>query len=520
MNKHHRATRRAKAIALLGTGSDVGKSILSAGLCRLLHRAGCAVAPFKAQNMSLNSWVTPEGGEIGRAQALQAEACGIPPHVDMNPILLKPESDTCSQVIVHGRVTTKLEAAAYFRSGLPLFEMVRESYERLARQYEAIVIEGAGSAAEVNLRDRDLVNWPVVRLADAQVVLIADIDRGGVFAQVIGTLDLLTEDERRRVIGIIINKFRGDRALFESGVAFLEERTGIPVLGVLPFLRELCLDQEDTLQFDLRRTGAFTPQHINVAVLLLPHMSNFTDFNALLNEPDVALRYSSSPGELTDADVVIIPGTKNTLADLRHLEAHALCDALSAHVRRGGEVVGICGGYQMLGRRIDDPHGVEAGGEAAGLGLLDVTTVLRREKTTTLVEGVALHIDRSSVLQVRGYHIHMGETRRGDHEATFRLTKISGRDPGFPDTQRVSADPWDGAVRPDGLVWGTYIHGLFDEPGFRRAWLNRLRRRKAWPPLDIAVSQAATARRQRELDRWADHVQQHMNLGPIWEGLR
>jgi adenosylcobyric acid synthase len=515
----HRATRQAKAIALLGTGSDVGKSILSAGLCRLLRRAGRAVAPFKAQNMSLNSWVTPEGGEIGRAQALQAEACGIAPHVDMNPILLKPESDTCSQVIVHGRVQSKQEAAAYFQSGLPLFEMVRESYERLARCYDVIVIEGAGSAAEVNLRDRDLVNWPVVRLADARVLLIADIDRGGVFAQVVGTLDLLSEEERRRVVGIIINKFRGDRALFESGVSFLEKRTGIPVLGVVPFLRELRLDQEDALQLDMRRTAAFTPQHINVAVLLLPHMSNFTDFNALLNEPDVALQYSSSPGELADADVVIIPGTKNTLADLRYLEERALCDALHTHVRRGGELVGICGGYQMLGRRIEDPYGVEAGGRATGLGLLDVTTVLRREKTTTLVEGVALHIDRSSVLQVRGYHIHVGETRRGDQEPSFRLTKVSGREPGSPDTGHLNADSLDGAARADSLVWGTYIHGLFDGPRFRRAWLNRLRRRKAWPPLDVAVSQAATAQQQRELDRWADHVQQHMNLGPIWKGL-
>jgi adenosylcobyric acid synthase len=520
MDNVHCATRQAKAIALLGTGSDVGKSVLSAGLCRLLRRAGCAVAPFKAQNMSLNSSVTPEGGEIGRAQALQAEACGVAPHVDMNPILLKPESDTCSQVIVQGRVKTKLEAAAYFQSGLPLFEMVRDSYERLSRRHDVIVIEGAGSAAEVNLRDRDLVNWPIVRLADARVLLIADIDRGGVFAQVVGTLDLLTQEERRRVIGIIINKFRGDRSLFESGIAFLEERTGIPVLGVVPFLRDLRLDQEDALQPDLRRTGAFTPQHINVAVLLLPHMSNFTDFNALLNEPDVALQYCSAPGQLAGADVVILPGTKNTLADLRYLEEQAWCDALHAHVRRGRELVGICGGYQILGRRIDDPHGVEAGGGAAGLGLLNVTTILRREKTTTLVEGVALHIDQSSVLHVRGYHIHMGETQRSGQGPAFRLTKVSGREPASSDTGVLNADPLDGAVRADRLVWGTYIHGLFDEPGFRRAWLNRLRRRKAWPPLDIAVSQAVTAQRQRELDRWADHVQQHMSLNPIWDGLR
>lgn len=508
-----------KAIALLGTGSDVGKSLLSAGLCRLLCRAGRAVAPFKGQNMSLNSYVTPEGGEIGRAQALQAEACGIPPHVDMNPILLKPESDTCSQVIVHGKVRTKLDAAVYFRSGLPLSRAVRESYERLARRYEVLVIEGAGSAAEVNLRDRDLVNWPVVRLADARVLLIADIDRGGVFAQVIGTLDLLHEEERRRVFGIIINKFRGDRSLFEDGVAFLERRTGIPVLGVIPFLRDLRLDQEDALQPDLHQTGVFAPDRVNVAVLLLPHMSNFTDFNAFLNEPDVVLQYSSSPGQLEQADVVIIPGTKNTLADFQYLDEHEFCDAVHGHVRQGRELVGICGGYQMLGRRIDDPGAVEAGGSADGLGLLDVTTILRTEKTTTLVEGLALHIGSRSTLYVRGYHIHMGETSRGRDGASFCLTKPSPCGPEQSDSRRRSERDLDGAARADGLVWGTYIHGLFDEPEFRRAWLNRLRQRKGLPPLDMAVSHAATAQRHRELDRWADHLQQHMNVGPIWAAL-
>ena len=508
--------RQAKAIALFGTGSDVGKSILSAGLCRLLRRDGRSVAPFKAQNMSLNSSVTPEGGEIGRAQALQAEACGIPPHVDMNPILLKPESDTCSQVIVRGKVQTKLDAAAYLQSRPSLFEVVRDSYERLARQYEVIVIEGAGSAAEVNLRDRDLVNWPVAHLGDAGVVLIADIDRGGVFAQVIGTLDLLTEEERRRMIGIVINKFRGDRALFEDGVAYIEQRAGVPVLGVIPFLRPLYLDQEDALQIDLRRSKPFAPPLVNVAVLLLPHMSNFTDFNAFLNEPDVAVRYSSSPAHLVGADVIIIPGTKNTLADLEYLKQHGLHHALQAHVQRGMELVGICGGYQMLGRSIDDPYAVEAGGNALGLGFLDIATTLQTDKVTTLVEGVALHIDHPSPLSVRGYHIHMGETSRHGHGPSFRLTKVSGQRAGDSLIDIVS----DGAVREDGLIWGTYIHGLFDEPGFRRAWLNRLRERKALPPLDLSISQAATGRQRGELDRWADHVKEHMNLTPVWDRLR
>lgn len=296
---------RTTAIAVLGTGSDVGKSLVAAGLCRLLHRAGIRVAPFKAQNMSLNSFVTPEGGEIGRAQALQAEACGLAPHVDMNPILLKPESDAKAQVVVQGRVYSTMHAQAYFtrsrNSGL--FQAVQSSYERLAAQYDVIVIEGAGSAAEVNLRDRDLVNWATVELADAQVVLVGDIDRGGVFAQLIGTLDLIAPEERARVCGLVINKFRGDRALFADGVRFLRERTGIPVLGVLPFLRDLTLDQEDSLDVEVRQQVAFAEDRINIAVLLLPHMSNFTDFNMLSQEADVALRYVATPAEAAGADV-------------------------------------------------------------------------------------------------------------------------------------------------------------------------------------------------------------------------
>ncbi|MGZ9159211.1 MAG: cobyric acid synthase, partial [Nitrospira sp.] len=368
---------RAIAIAILGTGSDVGKSMIVSGLCRLLRRDGFRVAPFKAQNMSLNSFVTPEGGEIGRAQALQAEACGIPPHVDMNPILLKPESNSRSQVIVQGRVLATLDAQAYFARphDSDLSRAVRESYERLASQYEVIVIEGAGSAAEVNLRDRDLVNWPVVEMADAQVVLVGDIDRGGVFAQIIGTLDLIAPEERARVCGIIINKFRGDLSLFADGVHFISERTGIPVLGVLPFLRDLSLDQEDSLDVERGRPVHFSADRINIAVLLVPHMSNFTDFNALAEESDVRLRYAASPKEATGADVILLPGTKTTLADLGYLREKGFEALIHHHVERGGELVGICGGYQMLGRQIADPEGVEGGGSGQGFGLLHLTTV-------------------------------------------------------------------------------------------------------------------------------------------------
>ncbi len=513
---------RARAIAVLGTGSDVGKSLVVAGLCRLLHRAGIRVAPFKAQNMSLNSFVTPDGGEIGRAQALQAEACGLAPHVDMNPILLKPESDARAQVVVQGRVYSTLDARAYFTRGrnAELFQAVRSSYERLAAQYDVIVIEGAGSAAEVNLRDRDLVNWATVELADARVVLVGDIDRGGVFAQLIGTLDLIAPEERARVCGLVINKFRGDSALFANGVRFLRERTGIPVLGVLPFLRDLTLDQEDSLDVEVRRQVAFADDRVNIAVLLLPHMSNFTDFNLLTHETDVALRYVATPAEAAGADAVIIPGSKSTLEDLAYLRGKGFDALVHDHVRSGRELVGICGGYQMLGNRITDPDGVETGGEADGLRLLQTHTIMRPEKVTEQVEASALHIDEAGPMSVRGYLIHMGRTDPGPHRPCFHLEGRPAQSVDQLQAASPAGEALDGAVRDDGLVWGTYIHGLFDQPQFRRAWLNRLRRRKGIPPIELARSQQVNDTQQYALDRWADHVEQHLDLTPIWAILR
>jgi adenosylcobyric acid synthase len=354
--------KQARAVAILGTGSDVGKSLIVAGVCRLLSRKGVRVAPFKAQNMALNSFVTLDGGEIGRAQALQAQACGIEPTVDMNPILLKPESDSWSQVVVLGKVYETLDALAYFERKEMLFNIVRDCYARLASEYECVVIEGAGSAAEINLRDRDIVNWPVVELANAAVLLVADIDRGGVFAQIIGTLDLLAPHERQRVIGVIVNKFRGDRRLFEDGVQILESRTGLPVLGVVPFLRALRLDQEDRLDPAPSRSVQFKPGLTNVAIVLMPRMSNFTDFNALAAEKDVVIRFAASVEDLQGADVVILPGSKNTLKDLDYLVHKGFPVALELHVQMGGELVGVCGGYQMLGKEIADPKGLENGG--------------------------------------------------------------------------------------------------------------------------------------------------------------
>ncbi len=502
----------ARALAVLGTGSDVGKSVITAGICRLLRRTGVRVAPFKAQNMSLNSFVTLDGREIGRAQALQAEACGLAPHVDMNPILLKPELDNCSQVVVLGKVFAKQGASAYLDGRQTLWSLVQESYGRLASQYEAIVIEGAGSAAEVNLRERDLVNWPVVKFADAQVLLVADIDRGGVFAQIIGTLDLLESDERARVCGILINKFRGDARLFADGVTFLESRTGVPVLGVVPFLRDLMLDQEDSLDRSRLQQTRFSSDRINIAVILFPHMSNFTDFNALAAEDDVALQYVRSPADLLDADIIILPGSKSTVADLSYMMEKGFVPLLDTLLRSGREVIGICGGYQMLGRSIVDPDGIERGGTKSGLGFLNIETTLTNIKYTLQVEAGPTADFMRERNPVRGYEIHMGVTRRVDELPSFRINRRSAPDSTVPSRTAESEECYDGAVRNDGLVWGTYIHGVFDEPGFRRAWLNRARVRKGLPPLDIHASKSATARLNGELDRWADHLSKHIDL--------
>ena len=511
----------AQSLAVLGTGSDVGKSVLVTGICRLLVRTGIRVAPFKAQNMSLNSFVTLEGGEMGRAQALQAQACRLSPHVAMNPILLKPEMDSRSQVIVHGNVWGSRAASDYFTQTPDLFEYVKASYQRLASQYEAIVIEGAGSAAELNLRDRDIVNWPVVKMANASVILVADIDRGGVFAQVLGTLDLLASEERQRIIGIVINKFRGDARLFEDGVRMIEQRACIPVLGVLPYLRHLELDQEDSLNWNGCRKSPFSSHTVNVAVTLLPHMSNFTDFNPLEAESDVALRYISTPQELQGTDVLILPGTKTTMADLEYLKKKGFQRAVAQHVDNGGEVVGICGGFQMLSREISDPEGIETGGSSKGFGLLEATTEIRTHKTTRQVKAFPLHIAKDHGCMVDGYEIHTGITTRQSAEPCFQIisSRSHARAPSSSCSMEKDELALDGAINHNTLVWGTYIHGVFDQPGFRRSWLNRVRRRKGLEPLDAKVSEAVSTRLSNALDRWADHVHTHLNVDLIFSTL-
>jgi adenosylcobyric acid synthase len=500
---------RARALFVGGTGSDVGKSVIAAGLCRILKRRGYRVAPFKAQNMALNSAVTPEGGEIGRAQALQAAACGIPPHTDMNPILLKPNSDTGSQVVVQGRPVGNMTVTGYHAFKPEAFARVRESFERLAAAHEVVVMEGAGSIAEINLKAHDIVNLRAAAMAQAPVVLVADIDRGGVFAAIVGTLELLEPDERRLVAGVVINRFRGEAALLQPGIEAIETRTGVPVLGVVPWL-DLKLPEEDSVA--LGRKGSLPrPGALRIGVVRLPRIANYTDFDPLEAEPGVELSYLAEPQEVAGCDLLILPGTKSTIPDLEFLRASGFIRAIHDFHAAGGRVVGICGGYQMLGRLIADPDQVESDRpEAEGLGLLDVETVLAPLKQTHQVEGVLLPAAEAAGLngleRICGYEIHMGETTLGSlARPLLQLTRRSGRG--------VSLE--DGAVSPDGRVWGSYLHGFFDDAATRCALLASLQGKQASasPPAARAPSL------EGELDRLADHLEKHLDLAALFARL-
>ncbi len=421
-----------------GTTSDAGKSTVVAALCRLLRNGGVRVVPFKPQNMALNSAVTEDGGEIGRAQALQAAAAGLAPHTDMNPVLLKPSSNIGAQVIIHGVVRAEMNARDYQGYKATAMVAVLESYGRLRKQYDAVLVEGAGSPAEINLRERDIANMGFAEAVDCPVILVADIDRGGVFAHIVGTLACLSESERARVAGFVINRFRGDIALLESGLDWLEEQTGKPVLAVLPYLEGLFLDAEDGVDTVQASQGAF-----RVVVARLPRMSNHTDFDALRAHPDVDLHFASQGFAIPPCDLVIIPGTKNTRSDLAWLQANGWEPYLARHLRYGGKVIGICGGYQMLGTSVADPHGVEGQADVSrGLGLLDIETELTLKKKLVYVNGSCCFADAP----VSGYEIHMGESRgAGLARPAFR---IGGRP--------------EGALSADGQILGSYLHGMFD----------------------------------------------------------
>jgi len=479
--------RRAGVLMVQGTTSDAGKSTLVAGLCRWLHRCGVAVAPFKPQNMALNSAVTVDGGEIGRAQALQAQAAGLEPHTDFNPILLKPDSDLGAQVIVHGRAIGKLQAAQYHDYKRIAMDAVLASHARLVERHAAVVVEGAGSPAEINLRANDIANMGYAEAVDCPVILIADIDRGGVFAHLVGTLALLSPSEQARVRGFVINRFRGDLALLQPGLDWLERETGKPVLGVLPYLHGLDLDAEDALPRETGRDAA-----LRVVVPALPRISNHTDFDALRLHPSVDLRYVG-PGQTPPAaDLIVLPGSKSVRADLAWLRGNGWEAALQTHLRYGGKLLGICGGLQMLGHAIHDPHGIEGtAGSSAGFGLLDLQTTLEPDKQLRRVHGVLRLAGTAAA--VDGYEIHCGVS------AGAALTRP---------LLRLADGRADGALSADGRVAATYVHGLFDTAAACAALLR-------WAGLADAQAVDRAVLRERALDRLADAIEQHLDLAAL-----
>ncbi|SDH38207.1 cobyric acid synthase [Pseudomonas panipatensis] len=471
-----------------GTTSDAGKSTLVTALCRWLRRQGVAVAPFKPQNMALNSAVTADGGEIGRAQAVQAQACHLAPHTDMNPVLLKPNSDTGAQIIIHGRAVRSMNAAAYHDYKRVAMQAVLASHQRLSAAYPVVLVEGAGSPAEINLRANDIANMGFAEAVDCPVILVADIDRGGVFAHLVGTLELLSASERARVKGFVINRFRGDLALLQPGLDWLQQRTGIPVLGVLPYLMDFHLEAEDAID---TRQAAKRGERLKVALPVLPRISNHTDFDPLRLHPQVELSFVGPGQAMPAADLIILPGSKSVRADLAFLRAQGWDDAIARHLRYGGKLLGICGGLQMLGQRLSDPHALEgAAGSSAGLGLLALETVLQPQKQLRNVRG-RLSLEDAVV---SGYEIHAGVT------AGAALARPA---------VRLDDGRCDGAISADGQVMGTYLHGLFESPPACAALLR-------WAGLGEVVELDYHALRERDIERLADQVEAHLDT----RGLR
>lgn len=480
-----------KTLMIQGTTSDAGKSTLVAGLCRVLYRKGVKVAPFKPQNMALNSAVTVDGGEIGRAQAVQAQACGLAPHTDMNPVLLKPNSDTGCQVIIQGKVVCNLEATGYHAYKPTAMRAVLDSYTRLKNQYEVIVVEGAGSPAEINLRQNDIANMGFAEAVDCPVILIADIDRGGVFAHIVGTLALLSDSERARVVGFVINRFRGDIALLQPGLDWLEAETGKPVLGVIPYLHDLHIEAEDAVPAHQLASAHLPPDaqsvRLKVIVPILPHISNHTDFDALRLHPNIDFQFVKLGETIPPADLMILPGSKNVRGDLQYLRKHGWEQALARHLRYGGKLLGICGGFQMLGNVIHDPHAIEGeSGSSAGFGWLDMQTTLEKEKQLKHVSGKLSFADAA----VSGYEIHMGIS------IGAALSKPA---------LVINGQP-EGAISSDNQIAGTYLHGLFDHAESCAAWL-------AWAGLNAVqhVDYEYEALKASELNRLADAVEKHLD---------
>ena len=496
--------RRAKALMVQGTMSNVGKSLLVAGLARVLAREGFSVAPFKGQNMALNSGVTADGLEMGRAQVLQAQAAGVTPDARMNPVLLKPTGQGASQVVVRGRAVGTMPAREYFSYRASLAPVVRDAYESLAAEHDVVVIEGAGSPAEINLGPDAFVNMGMAHMAHAPVLLVGDIDPGGVFAQLCGTMGLLAPGDRRMVRALVVNKFRGDASILRPGLAQLEELCGVPVAGVVPYMR-LDLDDEDSLSDRLRSRGKAPCALVDVACVRLPHLANFTDLAPLERHPQAGVRYVTEAGELGRPDVVVLPGTKSTLDDLAWLREAGLDACIQALAGQGTPVIGICGGYQMLGESLADPRGVEgaAGQTACGLGLLPVRTEFATQKrlacTDARLEAASEAFSWLAGLPLRGYEVHMGET--------LACTDVPGTG-----LVRAAGGRVIGMAR--GCVLGTYLHGLFDAAGVADACVDALLRRRGLPGCGACV-ESADAWRERQLDVLADGVANALDMGLI-----
>ncbi|MFI3318342.1 MAG: cobyric acid synthase [Rikenellaceae bacterium] len=483
--------KKLRSIMFVGTGSDVGKSVINAGFCRIFLQDGYSPAPFKAQNMSLNSFATKDNLEIGRAQAVQAEACGVECTTDMNPILLKPTTNQSSQVVLNGRPAGNKSAKEYFNSDnrRELFIHAKAAYDRLASRYNPIILEGAGSISEINLWDKDIVNMPMAHHANAATILIADIDRGGVFASVYGSIKLLPEAHRSLIKGIIINKFRGDISLFESGRAMLEELTGVPVLGVVPYLTDVEIEQEDSVVLS-RRGEDRSAEGVRVAVVLLKSLSNFTDFNMLERTEGLSLSYVSRPEQITEADIVIIPGSKSTIADMEYLRKSGLSRAILNHHAAGKPLYGICGGYQMMGDMILDPLHIESEIDATpGLGILPITTTIEEGKTTRQCEFKMLRSDANGY----GYEIHSGRSSSSSPLAIL--------DDGSQDGYYLSD-----------RCWGSYIHGIFDNKSVIEQIISPLSHKA------IRVKDYA-AEKQRNYDLLAEHLRKHINMDMIYKIL-